>query len=506
MRAGVWLLVVLAAPGLQAADRLDALVADLDGIRERHNIAAVAVTLVDRNGQVAAVASGLADRATGRAMTPDTLVRIGSITKTFNALALLMLAEEGRVDLDVPVHRQAPRAPLDNRWAATDPVRVVHLLEHSSGLLDLTRAEFDHNRPFSSLEAALAFRPQAREVQWRPGLHRVYSNVNAGLAGYVLERVSGDHWENVIARRLLGPLGMTSAGTTVDETTAGCLATGYDRDGETVIPYWHMIFPPLGAINATPREMAALPSLFLGRGQIDGRRLVAPGSIARMEAPQSTLAARSGLDYGYGPGLDQWLHRGFRFFGHGGDGDGYLSRFAYSHDAGAGYFLAINAFNRDALRAMTARVQDWLTAGLEPPPTPPIASVPHADLAALAGEYRGVTRRFPWEPEPSQSDDRIQVELGPDGLVTRIGKELRRLVPVTAHHFRRPDQTIATIAFASYEGELYLQGDFGNYRRVPGSAGAGQRTEPAVAKEPIGDGRILQEHEASLIPDAAGGF
>ena len=463
------ILVLLAAPASAAARDIDALVAELDQLRERHNVAAFAVSVVGRDGSVSAAARGLADRASGRPATPDMLWRIGSITKTFNALAFLILAEEGRLDLDAPVVSLAPRAPIFNPWARTEPVRVVHLLEHSSGLLDLTRQEFDQNRPFASLDAALALVPKAREVQWPPGLHRVYSNANAGLAGYVLEQVTGERWGDLIARRLLDPLAMTSAGTELEGAAAERLVTGYDTDGETVIPYWHMIFPSLGAINATAREMVALPRLMLGRGAIEGRRLLSPASILRMERPESTLAARSGLDYGYGPGLDQWLHEGFRFFGHGGDGDGYLSRFAYSRHANGGYFLVINAFNRGALEAMISRVQDWLIDGLEPLAPPPVAAVPREDLAAMAGSYRSVTRRFPWEPMPSLSDDLIVVELGADGLRTTAGKDRRRLIPVRKGHFRRAGQTVATIALVTHEGALYLQGDFGNYRRAAGS-------------------------------------
>lgn len=458
--------MLLMAPAAQAGSGIDVLVADLDQIRDRHEVPAFAVSVVDRRGEIAAAARGLADRTRGRPATPDMLWRIGSITKTFNALAFLRLAEGGRVDLDAPVLSLAPRAPIANRWAASDPVRIVHLLEHTSGLLDLTRDEFDINRPFASLDDALAYRPGAREVQWPPGLHSVYSNANAGLAGYVLEQVSGERWGDLIRRLLFAPLGMMTARTEPGEGAAA-LVSGYDTDGETSIPYWHMIFPPLGAINATARDMAALPRLFLGRGAIAGQRLLSPDSIARMERPETTLAAHSGLDFGYGPGLDQWLHGGFRFFGHGGDGDGYLSRFAYSPEARGGYFLAINAFNRRALRVMAARLEDWLTEGLERPAAPPVAEIPRKKLAGLVGTYRSVTRRFPWEPLPAESIDLVTVDLGVDGLYTIIGEDQRPLVPVTERHFRRSGQTAATIAFVSHGGVLYLQGGFGNYRRVP---------------------------------------
>jgi hypothetical protein len=67
--------------------------------------------------------------------------------------------------------------PLENPWADAHPVQVAHLLEHSSGLLDITREEFDHNAPFSSLEAAFAWRPQARDTASLMGTGRDWTNL-----------------------------------------------------------------------------------------------------------------------------------------------------------------------------------------------------------------------------------------------------------------------------------------------------------------------------------------
>jgi hypothetical protein len=339
-------------------------------------------------------------------------------------------------------------------------VRVAQLLEHSSGLLDITREEFDHNTPFPTLEAAFAWRPQARVVQWPPGLHPVYSNANAGLAGLVIERVSGQDYRRFITERLLRPTGMHSAGLSDDASVRRRLATGYDSDGKTPIAYWHMIFPPLGAINATPREMGVLLELFLRRGMVGHERLIEAASIARMERPATTLGARHGLTYGYGLGLDQSLRKGFRWYGHGGDGDGYLSHFGYNREADAGYFLTINAFKHDALHAMQDRVQDHLTHTLSPPRPPP------SGIRQLTGTYVAVTRRFAWQAPDRLDEDRLQVVLEDGALYTCSSNGRRLLIPAGAHRFRREGQPLATIAIAAQDGDLYLQAEFGNYRRL----------------------------------------
>jgi hypothetical protein len=296
-------------------------------------------------------------------------------------------------------------------------------------------------------------------------LHSVYSNVNAGLAGLVIERVSGQSYADFIGTRLLRPLGMRSAGLGDDESSRRRLATGYDSDGKTPIPYWHMIFPPLGAINATPREMGALLQLFLHRGRVGQTRLLEAASIVCMQRPATTLGARHGLAYGYGPGLDQSLHKGFRWYGHAGDGDGYLSDFAYNREADAGYFVAINAFKQDALQAMRERIQDYLTHDLSAAQAP-AARIDPATLKQFTGTYVAVTRRFAWQ-DPEQLDaDRLQVVLENGVLYTRSGNGRRALIPVGKHLFRREGQPLATIAIAAQAGELYLQAEFGNYRRI----------------------------------------
>lgn len=463
--AAVFLALVLPARAMSFHTSFEQLISDLETLQAGHSVPGFALTLVSGRCSLQTGAGGMSDLDSGRRVTPDTLFRIGSITKTFNALAVLLLVEQGRLDLNTPLRSIVPGAPLENPWANAHPVRVAHLLEHSSGLLDITREEFDHNAPFPTLEAAFSWRPQARLVQWPPGLHPVYSNANAGLVGLVIERVSGQDYQRFITERLLRPLGMRSAGLFDDASTRRRLATGYDTDGKTPIPYWHMIFPPLGAINATPREMGALPELFLRCGMVGTKRLLDATSVARMERPATTLGARHGLSYGYGLGLDQFLQNGFRWYGHGGDGDGYLSHFAYNREADAGYFLTINAFKHDALDAMRDRVQDYLTHGLSPPRPPPSGIDPDS-LRQLTGTYVAVTRRFAWQAPDQLDDDRLQVVLEDGALYTRASNGRRLLIPVDAHRFRREGQPLATIAIAAQDGDLYLQADFGNYRRV----------------------------------------
>lgn len=460
-------LVVLTIPGM-ATPPPASLVADLDTLRAGYAVPGFALTLWSGAHGLQGATAGLADLDSGRSVTAQTMFRIGSITKTFNALAVMLLVEGGRLDLDTPLRKIVPDVPVENPWADTHPVRIGHLLEHSSGLLDITREEFDHQQPFATLEAAFSYRPQARMVQWPPGLHFVYSNANAGLVGLVIERAGGEDYARFLIERVLRPLGMPSASLSDDAPTRRRLATGYDTDGRTPIPYWHMIFPPLGAINLIPREMGGLLELFLRQGRVGNRRLLSASAIERMQRPAMTLGARNGLSYGYGPGLDQYVRDGFHWYGHGGDGDGYLSHFAYNREADAGYFLTINAFKHDALDAMRSRVQDHLTQALPRPQPSPEEADAGTLGSPLTGTYVSVTRRFEWQSPETMEADRLQLVLQGGTLYTLSASGRHALIPVDAHLFRRAGQPLATIAVSGQDGQMYLQADFGNYRRISG--------------------------------------
>jgi len=458
----------IAAPGVAAPPGLPTLLHDIEALRNEYRIPSVALTLVSTQDVLWTGALGYADNASRKPATADTLYRIGSITKAFTSLAILLAVEDQRLSLEDPVTALAPDAPLTNPWSATDPVRVAHLLEHTAGLLDLGHAEFYHSDPKPlSLQEALAVEPDARVCLWPPGLHSSYSNAGAGLAAYALERATGQRFEDYVTSRLFRPLGMQQAGFFLDAPTQANLATGYDRDGKTVIPYWHTLFRAFGGINATAREMAGLVHLLLNRGEVAGKRLLSEAAIERMETPRTTLAARSGLNYGYGLGNYQFVYAGFLWHGHGGDGDGYLSRFAYSRQLGLGYFVVINAFHQRALREICARIQDYLIQG-HTPTTPPLAQMDPARLEALTGRYEAVTHRFPRDTPAAEAEpDRLEVVLSDSRLFTRTPDgERRELLPLDERHFRRAQQPVATIAFIEYRGELYLQGEPGNYRRV----------------------------------------
>jgi hypothetical protein len=259
---------------------------------------------------------------------------------------------------------------------------------------------------------------------------------------------------------------------TPDPLTQASLASGYDADGRTLIPP-----QPSRTVISSPREMATLLQLLLARGSSADRMGLDAAAIRRLETPRTTLAAWQGLEYGYGLGNDQSLHRGFLFHGQDGAAGGHLSRYAYSHALGLGYLVVINARQPAALAELRLRVEDYLVQG-KTPAQPPVADLDSQQLRRLSGRYQALTWRFPAaDAEAGLERNRVEVRVSGSGLKvhTAQGRQ-HRLLPVSAQLFRRPDQPLATSAFVEYGDDVYLLGEFGNYLRIPEAGGtAAQR-------------------------------
>ncbi len=105
----------------------------------------ISIAVVSRDRVVWQAGLGLADVASGREATLETLFRIGSTSKTFTALMVLLLEQEGSLHLDDPIRRYLPEIAFKNAWESTDPVQIVNVLEHTAGWDDWSLRVFANN-------------------------------------------------------------------------------------------------------------------------------------------------------------------------------------------------------------------------------------------------------------------------------------------------------------------------------------------------------------------------
>ena len=181
----------------------------------------MSIAIVHKNGPEWVTGLGMADLAGNRSATADTLFRIGSTSKAFVSLSILMLVDQGKLSLDDPLHTLAPEVWFDNPWESNDPVRVVNLLEHTTGWDDLHLREYAKQAPDSmSLREGLDYDHHSRTSRWRPGTRMAYCNEGPAVAAYVVEKITGQRFEDFVQQNLFNPMGMKTATSDVDmETT-----------------------------------------------------------------------------------------------------------------------------------------------------------------------------------------------------------------------------------------------------------------------------------------------
>ena len=365
------------------AQSIDELRQQLEKILKDTHTPGVSVAIVHRDGPEWVAGLGTADVASARPTTADTLFRIGSTSKAFASLSILMLADQGKLSLDDPVRKLAPEVWFENPWESTDPIRVVNVLEHTTGWDDLHLREYAKQAPDSmTLREGLDYDHHSRTSRWRPGTRMAYCNSGPPVAAYIVEKLTGQRFEDYVQQNLFGPIGMKTA--TYFEPAPGLATTLYHNDGKTPYPYWHILLRPAGSINASANDMAAYLKFYLNRGAAGGKQIVPAADIDRMEIPKSTWAAKDGMKAGYGLSNYWSVEDGFVYHGHDGGVEGGLTEMAYMADYNVGYFFSINSGSGDAFEKVAKAIRAYVTNKLQKPPVPAAAPLP-----AGAGEYAG---------------------------------------------------------------------------------------------------------------------
>ncbi|MDI6847520.1 MAG: serine hydrolase [Candidatus Bathyarchaeia archaeon] len=264
----------------------------------------------------------------GLRATPETLYGIGSVTKSFTALSIMQLVEEGKLSLDEPVSKYVP---LDLK-SVEEPVKIWHLMSHSSGIPALAYAEAlirymtgtgDKWMPIASCEDMFTFMREAN--QWaltRPGERWFYLNEGYVILGYIIEKLSGMRYEEYVKKKILEPLQMNRSFFSKEDVEADLdVATPYiiTRDGECKKSTYPYGISADGGLISNVLDLARYIIMYLNRGKYDGGTLLSSELIEKMEKPRIKLPLQifGGEAYGYG------LHiipnfLGNKLVGHGG--------------------------------------------------------------------------------------------------------------------------------------------------------------------------------------------
>ncbi|MGO9109537.1 MAG: serine hydrolase domain-containing protein [Thermoguttaceae bacterium] len=362
-----------------------------EAVREElaeHKLHGMAVALVDDQRIIYSAGFGNVKR--------DSIFRAGSISKLFNAVAIMQLVEQGKLDLDVPIETYGPEfkiiVPFDNVPAIT----LRHLLCHRSGMIreSPVGGYFDFKEPglaetVASIRSCVLVNP--------PNIKTRYSNIGPSIAGQILATVAGMEYARYQQEHLLKPMGMSSSSFVLAGIPRQRLAKSYMQvaDGhggftEQEAPVFDLGTIPAGNLFTTAEDLARFVSMLAAGGRAGGRQIVSKATLDQMWKPQ-LIKDKTGFGLGFMVGK---FHNHMAV-SHNGAVYGYSSSLILLPEAKIGAVLLCNEddVNGNVGRLTNMAVALMLEAKLgEPfaPPPAPIKLSPDA-LAPFAGEYESAS-------------------------------------------------------------------------------------------------------------------
>ena len=323
-----------------------------------------------RGGEVVLAGGwGLRDPAAGLPVTPGTLFAIGSTTKAFTVATAGALVDDGLLEWDRPIRDYLPDVRLHDP-VVTDRLTVADLLSHRSGLPRHDLVWLGHpDRSRADLVHRLRFLPLSRDLR----LEFQYCNLGYLVAGHIVEVLAGTPWADFLRSRLLAPLGMGRSNLTAGDMQADPdHASAYERRRGAVVNVPARLvtaMAPAGAINSCAADMARWLLAQLGGGQVDGKTVMSPGTVARQHTPHMLLPEDrtfpASTRHAYGLGWMIGRYREHRLAEHGGAIDGFQTECMLLPDDGIGVAVLTNTSSSAMAPVVAYRVLDELL-GLEP--------------------------------------------------------------------------------------------------------------------------------------------
>jgi len=359
-------------------------------ILDRDRLPGVAIALVGRDGPIWVGGVGVRDRAARAPMEADTVFRVGSLSKSIIALAVMRLADQGKLDVDRPLRELLPDVGIVNPWEDVAPVTLAQCLEHTAGIDDVRFSEVFTDDERLSVRETLRLNPRSRIVRWRPGTRHGYSNVGYTLAARAIEVASGEPFDTYVRREILAPMGIVDADFARTPTLTPRLATGYLDDG-TPAPFYVFAHRASGGLLTSADDLGKLVHFWIKRGE-GYPPIVSPAGLGRIE--RSGTLPYPHLDNNYGFANYGDVQHPVFSRGHDGGMPGFHSSIRYFSDLGVGYVMLLNA--NYAFRGyfeIRSLLYSYLTRGrvTAPPPTATAPTErPGADFFALGNPRHDV--------------------------------------------------------------------------------------------------------------------
>jgi CubicO group peptidase (beta-lactamase class C family) len=320
-------------------EQLEQCVAD---VMQSSRIPGLALAIISDRSIMYAHGFGVTSLEHGAPVTPQTLFRIGSTTKSLTGTAVMRLVEQGQLALDVPIRAYIDWFMLRDPGAA-DAVTLRMLLSHTAGLPTDWEIYNQHD------PAALARHVREDVPRYpligAPGAKFEYSNVGTNIAGYLIEVVTGKAFVAAMQDLVFDPLEMQR--TTFDPTVAMTypLAQGHTlaEDGSIGVHHQfvdHTAHYPAGFAISTVHDLANFAIMHLNGGRFRDQQLLTPESVALMHSAHTAFRKPAGEGYGLTFMIEQY--KGVRLVGHSGSIPYFHSRFYLVPDADVAVIAVAN--------------------------------------------------------------------------------------------------------------------------------------------------------------------
>jgi CubicO group peptidase (beta-lactamase class C family) len=371
-------------PELTAAD----LEAFLDGLMpaqlEREDIAGAVVAVVKDGHILFAKGYGYSDMSKRMPVTPDsTLFRIGSISKLSTWTAVMQLSEQGKLDLNRDVNDY-----LDFKIppAFGKPITLRNLMTHTAGFEDTDKDLFvEDAQRMNSLEHYV--KNHIPERIFPPGTVPAYSNYGAALAGYIVQRVSGEPFEQYIAVNIFTPLEMKRSTFVqpLPEDLKPIMSNGYKLASSAPKPFEFVEAFPAGSVSTTALDMCNFMIAHLQNGRFGSVQILRPETAILMHS--RAFGADDRMD-GMAYGFYEESANGHRIIGHAGDTERFHSDLHLILDSNVGLFVSYNSAGKGEISPRSILIEKFLNRYF-PYTQPPAGKIENAkaDAASVAGLY-----------------------------------------------------------------------------------------------------------------------
>ncbi len=476
------------------SSRLAAIEQKVEARRKELGIPGMSLAIVKDGEIIFAKGFGYKDLAKQTPATADTQFAIGSVTKAFTAMSVLMSQEEGKLALEDNPKKYLPYFKINDAEIDKN-ITIRDLLSHSSGL---TRTDFAWMSGKLTREEIIKVAGEAVPTgKLREKFQ--YQNVMFAAAGEIVAQVQKQSWQKYALEKILKPLGMTNSTMSVAEMQkTKDFSLGYDYNAETketrLLPTRALEeIAPAGAINSTAKDMAQWIKFILAGGELNGKRLVSEKSFAEWIKPQQKISPDGKTSYALGWGVVET--RGVKVLQHGGGIDGFNSFIAVIPEKKLGFVMLTNVSESTLGNELPAII--WQNLLEEKKTVNESVKLPLKAMEKLVGKYRLEAAGVDMEVKIENETLLLIVPGQPTYSLERTGERQFKIVGAPEGF---------SVKFTPAQGdatEMYLQQPQGNYTLPRINADGTITKTPAAstdnpAKELIGkfiadDGRGIIE-------------